>query len=80
MKFNYDLEINNILNNIYKKKLFSLAYKNNISNIDSENLNIYKNKFKSFDSKVDFTKYKKDVKFVVYDLENNKLYEKQIKK
>lgn len=49
MKFNYDLEINNILNNIYKKKLFSLAYKNNISNIDSENLNIYKNKFKSFD-------------------------------
>ena len=41
---------------------------------------LLQNKFKSFDSEVDLTKYKKDVKFVVYDLENNKLYEKQIKK
>lgn len=49
MKFNYDLEIDNILNKIYNKKIFDLAYKNNISNIDSNNIKFYKDKFKSFE-------------------------------
>ena len=38
MKFNYNLEINNILNKIYNKKIFDLAYENKISNIDLNNI------------------------------------------
>ena len=38
MKFNYNLEIDNILNKIYKRKIFDLACENNISNIDSKNI------------------------------------------
>lgn len=48
MKFNYNLEINNILNKIYNKKIFDLAYENKISNIDLNNIKFYKDKFKSF--------------------------------
>ena len=39
MKFNYNLEIDNILNKIYKRKIFDLACENNISNIDSKSTN-----------------------------------------
>ena len=49
MEFNYNLEIDNILNQIYKRKIFELACKNNISSIDLENIKLYKNQFKSFD-------------------------------
>ena len=49
MKFNYNLEINNILNKVYKRKIFELALENNISSIDSENIEFYKKQFKSFD-------------------------------
>ena len=49
MKFNYNLEIDNILNKIYKRKIFDLACENNISNIDSKNIESYKNQFKSFE-------------------------------
>ena len=49
MKFNYNLEIDNILNKIYKRKIFDLACENNISNIDSKNIEPYKNQFKSFE-------------------------------
>ncbi len=50
MKFNYSVEINNILNKIYEKKIFDLACKNNISSIESNNIDYYKNLFKSFDA------------------------------
>ena len=46
MKFNYNLEIDNILNKIYKRKIFDLACENNISSIDSKNIESYKNQFK----------------------------------
>ena len=49
MDFNYNLEIDNILNKIYKKKIFEYALKNNISNINSTNIQNYKNELKSFD-------------------------------
>ena len=49
MNFNYNLEIDNILNKIYKKKIFEYALKNNISNIDSTNIQNYKNELKSSD-------------------------------
>ena len=49
MNFNYNLEIDNILNKIYKKKVFEYALKNNISNIDTTNLQQYNEEFKSFD-------------------------------
>ena len=49
MKFNYNLEIDNILNKIYKRKIFDLACENNISNIDSKNIESYKYQFKSFE-------------------------------
>jgi len=49
MSFNYNLEINNILDKIYERKIFELAIKNNISNIESNNLENYKNLFKSFE-------------------------------
>ena len=49
MNFNYNLEINNILDKIYKKKVFEYALKNNISNIDTTNLQQYSEEFKSFD-------------------------------
>ena len=41
MKFNYNLEIDNILNKIYKRKIFDLACENNISNIDLKNIESY---------------------------------------
>ncbi len=34
MEFNYNLEIDNILNKIYQRKIFELACENNISTID----------------------------------------------
>ena len=49
MKFNYNLEIDNILNKIYKRKIFDLACNNNFSDIDLSNLKFYKDKFKSFE-------------------------------
>jgi len=49
MEFNYNVEIDNILNKLYKIKIFELACKNNISNIELDNLDYYKNLFKSLD-------------------------------
>ena len=44
-----------------------------------ESFRLLQNKSKYFENKLDLKKYKKDVKLVIYDLENNKLYEQQIK-
>lgn len=47
MKFDYNFEIENILNHIYKHKIYNIAHKNNILDINKENLanciNIFKN-------------------------------------
>lgn len=48
MEFNYNLEIDNILNKIYQRKIFELACENNISTIDLKNIKSYKDIFKSF--------------------------------
>lgn len=37
MKFNYNIELNNILNNIYEYKVCEIAYKNNLPHISLKN-------------------------------------------
>ena len=39
MKFDYNLEMNNILNKIYQHKICQIALKNNFSDINDENKN-----------------------------------------
>ncbi|WP_042272985.1 hypothetical protein [Faecalimicrobium dakarense] len=47
MKFDYNFEIENILNHIYKYKIYNIAHKNNIINVNEENLADYINIFKN---------------------------------
>lgn len=47
MKFDYNFELENLLNNIYKHKIYNIAHKNNISYINKENfdtcIDVFKN-------------------------------------
>lgn len=44
-----------------------------------DSFRLLQGKSKSFETDLDLKKYQKDLKFVIYDLQNNKLYEKPIK-
>lgn len=47
MKFDYNIEIEKILNKIYEYKICEIAYKNNLSNINKNTINNYKDLFKN---------------------------------
>lgn len=47
MKFDYNFELENILNHIYKHKIYNIAYENNILDINEENIANYINIFKN---------------------------------